>query len=76
MTSKAYDYIVVGAGAAGSIVAARLGEDRSVRVLVLEAGPSDNSIYVRMPAAMSYPLTASAGPGVSRRDRRPRSAGA
>ncbi|RUU30820.1 choline dehydrogenase [Mesorhizobium sp. M6A.T.Ce.TU.016.01.1.1] len=57
MASKAYDYIVVGAGAAGSIVAARLGEDKSVRVLVLEAGPSDNSIYVRMPAAMSYPLT-------------------
>jgi choline dehydrogenase len=55
--SKKYDYIVVGSGAAGSIVAARLGEDRNVNVLVLEAGPHDNSIYVRMPAAMSYPLT-------------------
>ncbi|GAA5543589.1 oxygen-dependent choline dehydrogenase [Brucella sp. NBRC 113783] len=57
MPNRKYDYIVVGSGAAGSIVAARLGEDRNVRVLVLEAGPHDNSIYVRMPAAMSYPLT-------------------
>jgi choline dehydrogenase len=57
MPIKTYDYIVVGSGAAGSVVAARLGEDRNVRVLVLEAGPHDNSIYVRMPAAMSYPLT-------------------
>jgi choline dehydrogenase len=57
MKADAYDYIVVGSGAAGSVVAARLGEERGVRILVLEAGPSDNSIYVRMPAAMSYPLT-------------------
>lgn len=57
MAAKAYDYIVVGAGAAGSVVAARLAEDGNVRVFVLEAGPSDNSVYVRMPAAMSYPLT-------------------
>lgn len=57
MATQTYDYIVVGSGAAGSVVAARLGEDRGVRVLVLEAGPSDNSIYVRMPAALSYPLT-------------------
>jgi choline dehydrogenase len=52
-----YDYIIVGAGAAGSVIAARLGEDRNLRILVLEAGPSDRSIYVRMPAALSYPLT-------------------
>lgn len=54
---KRYDYIIVGAGAAGSVVAARLGETKSLRILVLEAGPSDNSIFVRMPAALSYPLT-------------------
>lgn len=57
MARKKYDYVVVGSGAAGSIVAARLGEDPGVSVLVLEAGPHDNSVYVRMPAAMSYPLT-------------------
>ena len=56
MLQKKYDYIVVGAGAAGSIVAARLGETKNLRILVLEAGPSDNSIFVRMPLAMSYPL--------------------
>jgi choline dehydrogenase len=51
-----FDYIVVGAGAAGSVVAARLSEDPGTSVLVLEAGPSDASIYVRMPGAQAYPL--------------------
>ncbi|WP_320200736.1 choline dehydrogenase (plasmid) [Agrobacterium sp. rho-13.3] len=57
MNRKKYDYIVIGSGAAGSIVAKRLGEERESRILVLEAGPSDNSIFIRMPAALSYPLT-------------------
>jgi choline dehydrogenase len=52
-----YDYVIVGSGAAGSVVAARLAELPGVRILVLEAGPSDQTVYVRMPAAMSYPLT-------------------
>ena len=54
---KRYDYIIVGAGVAGSVLAARLGETPGVRVLVLEAGPSDLSLYVRMPAALSYLVT-------------------
>ncbi|MEI9426177.1 GMC family oxidoreductase [Mesorhizobium sp. Cs1299R1N3] len=45
-----YDYIVVGAGAAGSIVAARLAEDTSMRVCLIEAGPSDRRPYVMIPA--------------------------
>lgn len=57
MANKNYDYIIVGTGAAGSIMASRLGADRTLRILVIEAGPSDRSIYVKMPAAMGYPIT-------------------
>ena len=52
----AYDYVVVGSGSAGSVVAARLGEDAGTRVLVLEAGGPDSSIMRRIPAALDYAL--------------------
>ncbi len=51
-----FDYVVIGSGAAGSVVAARLSEDPGVSVLVLEAGVTDNSVFVRMPGALGYPL--------------------
>ncbi|MBO0679694.1 GMC family oxidoreductase N-terminal domain-containing protein [Mycolicibacterium sp. S2-37] len=47
------DYIVVGTGSAGSVVANRLSADPRVRVVVLEAGPPDRDKYVHIPAAFS-----------------------
>jgi len=43
------DYVVVGAGSAGCVVAARLSEDPSVRVVVLEAGGKDSNIWIHVP---------------------------
>jgi choline dehydrogenase len=51
-----FDYIIVGAGSAGCVLANRLGEDPKTRILVLEAGGSDKSIYVEMPTALSIPM--------------------
>ena len=45
-----FDYVVVGSGAAGAIVAARLSEDPSVSVCVLEAGGRDSHPYLKLPA--------------------------
>ena len=48
--SETFDYVVVGSGPAGSLLANRLTEDRDATVCVLEAGPADTSRYVRIPA--------------------------
>ncbi|HSW18172.1 MAG TPA: GMC family oxidoreductase N-terminal domain-containing protein [Ramlibacter sp.] len=49
-----FDYVVVGAGAAGCIVAARLSEDPGVTVCLLEAGPSDRHPFLRIPGGFKY----------------------
>lgn len=47
---KTFDYVIVGAGSAGSMLASRLSEDSSVSVCVLEAGPRDWHPYIHIPA--------------------------
>ena len=52
MADHAFDYLIVGAGSAGCVLANRLGEDPSVRILLLEAGPADKSWTIDMPSAV------------------------
>ena len=62
MNENFFDYVIVGAGSAGCVLADRLTEDGKRSVVVLEYGGSDRSIFVQMPSALSIPM------GMSRYD--------
>ncbi len=53
MAQERFDYVVVGSGSAGGVLAARLSEDPTISVLLLEAGPPDDADEIRIPLAFS-----------------------
>ncbi len=55
-TQREYDYVIVGAGSAGCVLADRLSEDPAATVLLVEAGPRDRSPYIHLPVGF-YKLT-------------------
>src|SRR3546814_18515555 len=81
-----FDYVIVGAGSAGSVLANRLTEDGTATVCVLEAGPRDWNPFIHLPAGFMktlvnpsgnwpYRTQAGAGIGGGRHPRTPRPAG-
>ncbi len=56
MNTDEFDYVIVGAGSAGCVLADRLSADGKNTVCVLEFGGSDKSIFIQMPTALSIPM--------------------
>jgi choline dehydrogenase len=57
VATESFDFIIVGSGSAGSVMAKRLSEDRKHSVLVLEYGGTDRGPLIQMPSALSYPMS-------------------
>src|SRR5512145_3040548 len=57
MTEAQFDYIIVGAGSAGCVLANRLTASGRHRVLLLEAGEDDRWMWIRIPAGIAHILT-------------------
>jgi len=56
VTEETFDYVIVGAGSAGCVLADRLTESGQDSVLLLEYGGSDRSVWIQMPSALNIPL--------------------
>ena len=56
MKEESFDYVIVGAGSAGCVLADRLSDSGADSVLLLEFGGSDRSVYIQMPSALSIPM--------------------
>ena len=56
MSPESFDYVIVGAGSAGCVLADRLTESGRDSVLLLEYGGSDRSVWIQMPSALSIPM--------------------
>lgn len=59
MTAKAedagtFDYVIVGAGSAGAVLASRISEDPSAAVCLIEAGPRDNNPFIHVPIGLAF----------------------
>jgi choline dehydrogenase len=56
VSAETFDYVVIGAGSAGCVLADRLTADGSASLVVLEYGGSDRSLWIQMPSALSIPM--------------------